>query len=154
MDNIKKHNPKAKVIKGLSEVTTDNAALIRGKKVLLVEDGPTLTHGGMSFGAGAVAAKQFKAAKVVDPKKYTVGSIKAAYKKYPQLGALIPALGYYPQQLKDLERSIKQTPCDTVVVASPIDIRRVIKLDKPSVRVRYELKEKGKPTLKEILSAF
>jgi predicted GTPase len=146
--NIKKLNPKARVIKGMSKITVEDAAKIKGKRVLVIEDGPTLTHGGMSFGAGMVAADEFGAAEIVDPRPYAVGSIKDAYTKYPNLGKLIPALGYYEDQLKDLQESIKATPCDVVLIGSPIDIRRVIDIDKPSVRVGYELDEIGEPNLK------
>ena len=146
--NIKKLNPNARVIKGMSKITVEDASKIEGKRVLVIEDGPTLTHGGMSFGAGMVAADEFGAAEIVDPRPYAVGSIKDAYTKYPNLGKLIPALGYYEDQLKDLEESIKATPCDLVLIGSPIDIRRVIDIDKPSVRVGYELDEIGEPNLK------
>jgi len=146
--NIKKLNPTARVIKGMSEITVEDASKIEGKRVLVIEDGPTLTHGGMSFGAGMVAAEKFGAAEIVDPRPYAVGSIKDAYTKYPNLGKLIPALGYYEDQLKDLQESIKATPCDLVLIGSPIDIRRVIDIDKPSMRVGYELDEIGEPNLK------
>jgi len=154
LTNIKEHNPGAEVVKGASKVTVDDPSGIKGKKVLVIEDGPTLTHGGMSFGAGMVAADEYGAAEVVDPRPYAVGSIKEAYEKYPNLGKLIPALGYYEDQLKDLEASIKATPCDLVLIGSPIDIRRVIKVDKPSMRVRYELEEIGEPNLAGILDEF
>ncbi len=146
--NTKKLNPTARVIKGMSEITVEDASKIEGKRVLVIEDGPTLTHGGMSFGAGMVAAEKFGAAEIVDPRPYAVGSIKDAYTKYPNLGKLIPALGYYEDQLKDLQESIKATPCDLVLIGSPIDIRRVIDIDKPSMRVGYELDEIGEPNLK------
>lgn len=152
--NIMKCNPTAKVIKGDSEITVDNAKQIEGKRVLVIEDGPTLTHGGMSYGAGMVCADECDAAEIVDPRPYAVGSIKDAYTKYPHLGKLIPALGYYEDQLRDLEATIKATPADLVLVGSPIDIRRVIDIDKPALRVRYELEEIGEPTLKQILEEF
>ncbi len=151
MENIRNFNPDAKVIKGASKLTVDDPDSIKGKKVLVIEDGPTLTHGGMSFGAGMVAADENGAAEIVDPKPYAVGSIKEAYTKYPQLGKLIPALGYYEDQLKDLEESVKATPCDLVLIGSPIDIRRVIDIDKPSMRVRYDLEEMGEPSLNSVL---
>ena len=135
MENIHHYNPKALVIKGASRITVDDPKGVKGKRVLVIEDGPTLTHGGMSYGAGIVAAKEFGAKEIVDPKPYAIGSIKDAYIKYPQLGKLIPALGYYKDQLEDLEKSIKATDCDLVLVGSPIDIRRVIEIDKPSMRV-------------------
>ncbi|MFA5812339.1 MAG: cyclic 2,3-diphosphoglycerate synthase [bacterium] len=149
--NIKQCNPHAKVIKGASRITVDDPAGVKGKRVLVIEDGPTLTHGGMTYGAGMVAADEFDAAEIVDPRPYAVGSIKDAYTKYPNLGNLIPALGYYEDQLKDLEESIRATPCDLVLIGSPIDIRRVINVDKPSMRVRYDLEEMGEPTLDSIL---
>ncbi len=149
--NIKHCNPTAQVIKGKSRITVDDEKAIEGKNVLVIEDGPTLTHGGMSYGAGMVAADDYDAADIVDPKPYAVGSIKDAYTKYPNLGKLIPALGYYEDQLRDLEESIKATPADLVLIGSPIDIRRVIDIDKPSVRVGYELDEIGEPNLSTVL---
>lgn len=154
LSNIKQCNPDAKVIKGASKITVDDPNAVKGKKVLVVEDGPTLTHGGMTYGAGMVAADQFEAAEIVDPRPYAVGSIEDAYTKYPNLGKLIPALGYYEDQLKDLEESIKATPCDLILIGSPIDIRRVIDLDKPAMRVRYDLEEMGEPTLDSVLDEF
>ena len=151
LDNISLCNPNAEVIKGISKITVENPDDVKGKEVLVIEDGPTLTHGGMSYGAGMVAAREFGAAKIVDPRPFAVGSIKDAYTKYPQLGKLIPALGYYEDQLKDLEQTIKATPADLVLVGSPIDIRRVIKFDKPALRVKYELEEKGSPTLIDVV---
>lgn len=153
-ENIKKANPGAQLICGKSKISVDEPEKIEGKKVLVIEDGPTLTHGGMSFGAGIVAAKEHDAEEIVDPRPYAVGSIKEAYSKYPQLGKLIPALGYYPQQLKDLEETIRNTPCDLVLVASPIDIRRVIKIDQPSMRVGYHLVELNQPTLQDVLAEY
>ncbi len=152
--NIKECNPNATVINGASKLTVDDIAGVKGKKVLVIEDGPTLTHGGMNLGAGIVAAKEFGAAETIDPRPYAVGSIKNAYKQYPHMGPLLPALGYYADQLKDLEATIKATPCDLILVASPIDIRRVVKLDKPSMRVGYYLEEIGKPTLADVLQKF
>ncbi len=154
LENIKGCNPTAKVIKGASKIIVDKPEEIEGKRVLVIEDGPTLTHGGMSYGAGMVAADEFEAAEIVDPRPYAVGSIKTAYTKYPHLGKLIPALGYYEDQLEDLEESINATPCDLVLVGSPIDITRVIDIKKPAKRVRYELEEIGEPTLATILSEF
>lgn len=154
LENIKKCNPKAKVIKGASILTVDKPEEVKGKKVLVIEDGPTLTHGGMSYGAGMVAADLFEAAEIVDPRPYAVGSIKDAYTKYPQLGKLIPALGYYEDQLADLQTSINATPCDMVLVGSPIDITRVVDIKKPAMRVRYDLEEIGEPSLKTVLKDF
>lgn len=150
--NVRECNKTALVINGASKITVDDPAKVRGKKVLVIEDGPTITHGEMGFGAGKVAACQFGAADVIDPRPYAVGSIKKAYQQYPHIQAVLPALGYYKDQLKDLEETIKATPCDLVLIASPIDIRRVIKLDKPSMRINYYLEEIGKPTLEEVLT--
>lgn len=152
--NIRECNQRALIVNGASKITVDDPAGVKGKRVLVIEDGPTLTHGGMSFGAGVIAAKQFGAAELVDPRPYAVGSIKKAYAQYSHMGNILPALGYYKDQLKDLEETVKATPCDLILVASPIDIRRVIKLDKPSMRVQYYLEEMGKPDLDEILAKF
>ena len=153
-ENIKKFNPTAKVILARSTITLEYAEKIKGKKVLVIEDGPTLTHGEMSFGAGVVAAQEHGAAELVDPHPYAVGSIKEAYYKFPHIGPVLPALGYYPEQLKDLEDTINQTPCDYVLVASPIDLRRVLDIQKPALRVRYELDEEGEPSLNTVLTDF
>lgn len=151
MENIRALNPEAKIVKGHSLIEVENKEAIKGKRVLVIEDGPTLTHGEMSFGAGCVAAHLFGAEELVDPRPYAVGSIREAYHKYPQIGNLIPALGYYPEQLNELQKTINTCPCDLVLVASPIDLRRVIKISKPALRVRYELVEENEPTLKQIL---
>lgn len=153
-ESIKLSNPNAKLICAASKIVVENEKDLKGKKVLVIEDGPTLTHGGMSYGAGVVAAKEHDAAEIVDPRPYAVGSIKEAYLKYPQLGKLVPALGYYPEQLKDLEETIKNTPCDIVLIASPIDIRRVIKIDKLALRVVYHLEEIDHPNLNDVLSEY
>ncbi len=152
--NIRECNQGALIVNGASKITVDDPSRVKGKKVLVIEDGPTLTHGGMSFGAGVVAAREFGAAELVDPRPYAVGSIKKAYQQYPQMENLLPALGYYPDQLKELEDTVKATPADLVLVASPIDIRRVIKLDKPSMRVKYYIEEIGKPTFEDVLEKF
>lgn len=154
LGNIKQCNPNAKVIKGDSQIKVDDPEAVKGKRVLVIEDGPTLTHGGMTYGAGMVAADEFDAAEIVDPRPYAVGSIKDAYTKYPNLGKLIPALGYYEDQLADLEASIRATPCDLVLNGSPIDLSRVIDVDKPMMRVGYDLEEIGEPTLDQVLGDF
>lgn len=154
LNHIKEANPNAVVINGASKIDSECSEKIKGKKVLVIEDGPTLTHGGMSFGAGIVAAKEFGAAEIVDPRPFAVGSIKNAYTKYPQLGKLVPALGYYPEQLRELEDTIRKVPCDLVLVASPIDIRRVIKIDQPALRVSYHLDEMGHPNLDDVLKKY
>ncbi|MEW5813869.1 MAG: cyclic 2,3-diphosphoglycerate synthase [Spirochaetota bacterium] len=149
--NIKKYNPKAQVIKADSSLELDKPELIKGKRVLVVEDGPTLTHGEMQYGAGVVAARRFNAQALVDPRPWTAGTITETFKKYPGIGSLLPAMGYGERQIKDLEATINKTDCDTVIIATPIDLGRLIKINKPTVRVRYELKERSKPGLREIL---
>lgn len=152
-ENIRLLNPDATVIEAASPTFVDGADVIRGKKVLVVEDGPTLTHGEMSYGAGVVAARRFGAAELVDPRPYAVGSIAETFQKYPATGALLPAMGYGAQQQADLEATIRNTPADLVLIATPIDLTRVIALDKPFRRVRYELQELGNPTIAELLEA-
>lgn len=150
-NNIAKVNPNAAIIEGASPVTVDKPELIRGKRVLVVEDGPTLTHGEMKFGAGVVAAQKLGAKEIVDPRPFTVGSITDTYKKYPNIGILLPAMGYGEQQMKDLETTINNTDCDSVVIGTPIDLGRLLKINKPSTRVKYDLQEIGDPTLETIL---
>ena len=151
-NNIKKYNPNAIVIKANSKITVDNPENIKGKNVLVVEDGPTLTHGEMKYGAGVVAAKKFGAGKLVDPRPWTVGTITDTFKKYPKIGTLLPAMGYGDAQIKDLENTINKTKCDSVIIATPIDLTRIVKINKPTARVYYELDEISSPNLKEILS--
>jgi len=153
-ENIKTVNPNATVLEAASPITADNPDAVRGKRVLVIEDGPTITHGGMPYGAGVVFAKRFGAAELVDPRPYAVGSIKAAYWKYPHLGAVLPALGYDEKQIEELKETIDQTPCDVVVIGTPIDLRRVIAINKPTVRVKYELKVLGPVSLEQILDEF
>ncbi|MBS7249545.1 MAG: GTPase [Candidatus Freyarchaeota archaeon] len=152
--NIKKLNPKATVIKAASPITVENPDLIRDKRVLVVEDGPTLTHGGMSYGAGIVAARKYAAKEIVDPRPYAVGSIKKVFEEYPQIGALLPAMGYSPEQIDELKQTIEATDCDTVIIGTPIDLRRLLKVNKTTVRIKYELQEIGKPDLEEALENF
>lgn len=144
-------NPSAVVIEAASPITVDKPELITGKSVLVIEDGPTLTHGEMRYGAGTVAARINGASDVVDPRPYAVGSIVEVYDKYPHIGPVLPAMGYGEHQIEELEQTIERTPADTVVVATPIDLRRIVKVNRPLVRVRYSLKEVTSPTLKEIL---
>jgi predicted GTPase len=139
------------VIEGASPIYVDDPEAIRGKRVLVVEDGPTLTHGGMKIGAGWVAARRFGAAEIVDPRPFAVGEITATYKKYPETGCILPAMGYGDQQVRDLETTINSSDVDLVVIGTPIDLTRVMKIEKPSQRVRYELEEIGKPDLEDIL---
>jgi predicted GTPase len=153
-ESIRRLNPGAIVVEAASPVSVEDHDLIKGKKVLVVEDGPTLTHGEMTFGAGIVAARKFGAAEIVDPRPYTVASITATYEKYPGIGTLLPAMGYGAEQLKDLETTINRTQCDSVIIATPIDLGRIINISKPSVRVRYDLQETGKPSLGDVLREF
>ena len=150
-ENIRELNSNAIVIEGASPILVDDPSAIRGKRVLVVEDGPTLTHGEMAYGAGVVAARRFGAAEVIDPRPYAVGSIAETFKKYPRTGALLPAMGYGEKQAADLEATIKAVPADMVVVGTPIDLTRVVKIDKPYQRVRYELQEIGTPSLDTLL---
>jgi len=153
-ENIANINPKAIVVDAASPLTIDKPELIRGKRVLVVEDGPTLTHGEMKIGAGVVAALKFGAGELVDPRKYAVGKLAETFKIYPNIGTLLPAMGYGDEQVKDLERTIENTPCDVVVIGTPIDLNRVVKINKPTVRVGYELQEIGQPSLDGIIDEF
>ncbi len=151
--HIKQSNPKAAVIDAALPVTVEKPELIKGKRVLIIEDGPTLTHGGMAFGAGVLAAKQYGAREIIDPRPFAVGSIAKTFEKYPHIGKLLPAMGYGHLQLEELRETIYRIPCDTVIIGTPIDLRKLISIDKPTVRVRYNLQETGTPTLKELLEA-
>ncbi|MHC1707234.1 MAG: cyclic 2,3-diphosphoglycerate synthase [Bacteroidales bacterium] len=153
-ENIAAVNPNAIVIDGASPIKVDNPEIIRGKKVLVVEDGPTLTHGEMKLGAGIVAAMRYGAADWVDPRPFVVGKLAETFKIYPNIGKLLPAMGYGDQQVKDLEQSIENTDCDSVVIATPIDLNRIIKINKPNTRVYYDLQEIGTPNFEEIISDF
>ena len=153
-ENIKRINPNAKIIKAESKITVDNPELIKGKRVLVVEDGPTLTHGEMKIGAGTVAANRFAAESLVDPRPYAVGKLKNTFDIYPNIGILLPAMGYGEQQLRDLEETINNTDCDSVIIGTPIDLTRIIKINKPYTRVHYELDEISSPNLSEILEDF
>jgi predicted GTPase len=152
--NIASINPRATVIQASSPITVDDERVIRGKRVLVVEDGPTLTHGEMSYGAGMLAAKRFGAKEVIDPRPYAVKSIAATYARYPLTGALLPAMGYGETQVRDLETTINHVPCDSVVIGTPVDLRRIIHIKKPSVRVQYTLEERTKPDLEDVLHKF
>ena len=147
-------NPNAKIVDAASPIFVEDGDQIKGKKVLVIEDGPTLTHGEMTFGAGWVAAKRYGAAEIIDPRPFAVGTIHDTFVKYPNTGPILPAMGYGSEQTKDLEQTINNSNADIVLVATPIDIRNVIRLDKPGLRVRYELQEIGEPTLTDILSDF
>ncbi len=150
-NNIRKLNPEATVIDGASPIGVEDPSLITGKRALVVEDGPTLTHGGMKYGAGVVAADKFGASELIDPRPYTTGKISETYAKYPNIGTLLPAMGYGEQQMKDLEATINAVDCDVVIIGTPIDLRRVIDIKHPSVRVTYDLQEIGRPNLNDIL---
>ncbi len=152
-ENLRRLNPTAVQIEAASPLFVDDPAAIRGKRVLVVEDGPTLTHGEMAYGAGYVAARRFGAAEIVDPRPFAVRSIAATYQKYPKTGPILPAMGYGEAQMKDLEATINGSDVDLVIVGTPIDLTRVIQLKKPYQRVRYELQEIGQPTLEDLLKA-
>ena len=151
--NLARLNPQAQIIEAASPLFVEDPGAIRGKRVLVVEDGPTLTHGEMAYGAGWVAARRFGAAEIVDPRPYAVRSIKATYEKYPTTGPILPAMGYGDAQTRDLEETIRKADVDMVIIATPIDLKRVIRIDKPAQRVRYELQEIGQPTLEDLLKA-
>ncbi len=150
-ESVHRLNPGATVIDGASPLFIDDPNVLRGQRVLVIEDGPTLTHGGMRYGAGVMAAHKYGAGELVDARPYAVASIKQTYDKYNHLSEILPAMGYGKQQMMDLERTIAATPCDLILIATPIDLRRVLTLDKPAVRVRYELQEIGSPTLADVL---
>lgn len=152
--SIRERNPKAVIIEAASPITVENPELIQNKRALVIEDGPTLTHGEMTYGAGIVAAEKFGASEVVDPRPWTVGSITETFQKYPDTGPLLPAMGYGEKQMRDLEATIAATDCDVVIIGTPIDLRRVIRINKPSVRVTYELQEIGRPNLQDVLNRF
>jgi predicted GTPase len=151
MAAVRALNPAARVIRATSPITVDAPDAIRGKRVLVIEDGPTLTHGGMSFGAGWVAAKRFGAAEILDPRPFAVGSIRETFARYPTTGMVLPAMGYGSEQVRELVQTINASPADVVVVGTPIDLRRLVAFDKPAVRVRYELEEMGTPRLEDVL---
>jgi len=153
-DNIRSINPKAKIIDAASPLSVDNFELIMDAKVLVVEDGPTLTHGEMTYGAGIVAAEKYGAKEFVDPREAAVGTIADTFEKYPDIGILLPAMGYGKQQIKDLEDTINAIDCDLVIIATPIDLRRIVTINKPAVQVKYELQEIGHPTIEDVLKDF
>lgn len=150
-ENIRAVNPNAIILEAASPITADKPELINGKRVLVIEDGPTLTHGNMPYGAATIIAKQLGAIELVNPKPYAVGSIKEAYEKYPHLGTVLPALGYSERQIEELKETIARTPCDAVVIGTPVDLRRFMTINKPTARVKYELKVLGPMSLEQIL---
>ena len=153
-NTITRINPTASIISAESSITVEDNGIISGKKVLVVEDGPTLTHGEMKFGAGIVAAKKFGAAEIIDPRPYTVGKLSETFDHYPEIGTLLPAMGYGEEQIKDLETSINNTECQGVIIGTPIDLRRIIDIKHPSTRVTYDLQEISQLTLNEILNPY
>ncbi len=153
-DHIRDANPRAVIVEAASPVTADHPDLVTNRKVLVVEDGPTVTHGEMRFGAGMVIAKKFGAREIIDPRAFAVGSIAETYLTYPAIGPLLPAIGYSDQQVRDLEATIDRVPCDVVIVGTPIDLSRLVKIRKPVVRARYELQEIGQPDLAHIIDGF
>jgi len=153
-ESIAKVNPDALVIDGASPIRVDDESIIRGKRVLVVEDGPTLTHGEMKLGAGTIAANKFGAKECVDPRPFVAGKLAETFEIYPNIGTLLPAMGYSDEQLRDLETSINNTDCDSVIIGTPIDLNRIVKIDKPNTRVYYDLQEIGKPDLDGILTDF
>ena len=152
--NIAKINPRAAVVDAASTISVESPDVIRGKRVLVVEDGPTLTHGEMKIGAGIVAAKRFGAAEIIDPRPFAVGRLAETYRLYPGIGCLLPAMGYGDEQMRDLAATIARAECDSVVIATPIDLGRVIKIDKPNTRVEYSLQEIGRPDMRDALAGF
>jgi predicted GTPase len=139
------------VVDAASPISVEEPEAIRGKRVLAIEDGPTLTHGGMVYGAGVLAAMRYGAAAIVDPRPYTVGTLTKTFEQYPGIGTLLPAMGYGEEQMRDLEATVERTPVDLVLIATPIDLRRIIKIGKPALRVGYELQEIGRPDLTDAL---
>ncbi len=152
-ENVRRLNPEALMVEAASPIFVDDPAAIRGKRVLVIEDGPTLTHGEMSYGAGVVAARRFGAREIIDPRPWAVGSIADTYAKYPTTGPVLPAMGYGASQISDLEMTLNQVPCDLVLVATPIDLSRLARIRRPHQRVRYELQPIGQPTLGDILTS-
>jgi predicted GTPase len=152
-DNAQQINQRAVLIEAASPISVENPEAIRGKRVLVVEDGPTLTHGEMAYGAGVVAAQRSGAAEIVDPRPYAIGSIAQTFEEYPRTGPVLPAMGYGDQQIKELEETIEATPCDLVIIGTPIDLRRVINIGRPAERVWYDLQDLSHPTLAEIIQA-
>lgn len=151
-ENILANNPKAIVVDAASPISIDHPEQIKGKRVLAIEDGPTITHGEMSYGAAVIASKKHGASEIVDPRPYAVGTIKEVFAKYKHLGAVLPAMGYSSKQILELEQTIAKTPCDLVVIGTPVDLRTIMKIDKPAVKIRYELDEITHPNLTEILA--
>lgn len=153
-ENVRSRNPKVTIIEAASPLFVDKPELIVGKRVLVVEDGPTLTHGEMAYGAGVIAAEKYGCAEMVDPRPWATGEIAETFENYPEIGILLPAMGYSAQQIKDMETTINNTDCDSVVIATPIDLRRLVTINKPACQVNYELQEIGLPTIADVLKDF
>lgn len=152
--NVARINPDAVIVDACSPTVVQNPALIRGKKVLVIEEGPTVTHGEVKYSYGCFAAMKYGALELVDPRPFAVGKLKTTFENYPDLGPLLPSMGYSTQQMKDLSETIKNTPCDLVLIATPIDLKRVIKIDKPTLHIRYDLQEIGRPDLGDVIDEF
>lgn len=152
-ENVVTTNPKAQIIEAASPIQVDDPSVIRDKRVLVIEDGPTLTHGGMEFGAGTIAARRFGAREIIDPRPYTMDSITEVYRRYPKIGRLLPAMGYGDKQIQDLQETVNRVDCEGVVIGTPIDLGRLLSFKVPTTRVRYELQEIGSPTLDTLLSS-
>jgi predicted GTPase len=149
--SVQELNPRAVVVDAASPITVDHPEWIRGKRALVIEDGPTLTHGEMKYGAGVIAARRHGASEIVDPRPWLVGGMKDTFKQYPNIGALLPAMGYSKEQIRDMEKTINACECDVVVVATPIDLRKLVSMKRPAVRVGYELEEIGRPKLEDLI---
>ena len=152
--SVAEFNPRAVILQTASRISVEGGEKIKGKRVLVIEDGPTVTHGGMAYGAGALAARQYGAAEIVDPRPFAVGSLKIVFENYPHLTQVLPAEGYFPEQLKDLEATIQRTPCDLVLVATPIDLTRLITISQPVLRVTYRVEDWGEPRLEQVIEDF
>jgi len=152
--NVKSINPSALILHAASPITVDKPELIKNKRVLVVENGPTVTHGNMPFGAATIAAKKLGAKEIVDPKPYAVGSIKETYQQYQHLGKVLPAVGYSERQIAELKTTIDKTPCDVILVGTPVDLSRITRLNKPAVRVKYDLQIIGPISLEKIIDNF
>lgn len=150
-ENVRRHNPKAQILEAASPITVENPEVIRGKRVLVIEDGPTLTHGEMAYGAGALAAQKYGAKELIDPRPFAVDSLQETFQKYPHLETILPAMGYGEEQIHDLEETIRRSEAEAVVIATPVDLTRLIEFDVPTARVVYELEEKGSPTLEDVI---
>ncbi|MDP2872914.1 MAG: hypothetical protein Q8P31_10315, partial [Bacillota bacterium] len=151
-DSIARVNPRATVVDAAAPIFIDEPERIRGRRVLVIEDGPTLTHGEMTYGAGVIVARRYGAAELIDPRPYAVGSIKATFNRYKHIGPLLPAMGYSGRQIKELAETINAAPADLVLIATPIDLRRLMEIRHPAARVRYEMQEIGRPTLSEVMA--